>query len=127
MSLPEVACELKWLMLMTCGQRVRPFADLSWSLEGTSPWLRPLLRRKTSHAQPTRLQRMPPRKLLWSLPWSTTRRRPSLRSGGDVYWLGRTHRDRDRYRDTASSFSAKAFYVGEPKLTTGSMHLLCQD
>ena len=113
---------VKWLMLTICGQRVSPFADLFLSLEGASPLWRPLLWRKTSH----------PAYSSSAHAFTQAAVEPALehdkedaqsQSGGDIYWLGRVHRDRDRYRDTASSFSAKAFYVGKPKLTTGSMHL----
>ena len=113
-------------MLLTCGQRVSPFADLSLSLEGASPWRTPFSRRKTSHpAYSSSAHAFTQAAVEPAL--EHDKEETQSQSGGDVYWLGRVHRERDRYRDTASSFSAKAFYVGEPTLSTGSMHLLCQE
>ena len=112
-------------MLMTCGQRLSPFADLSLSLEGASCWRIPLSRRNSSYpAYSSSAHAFTQAAVEPAVEHDKEETQPQ--SGGDIYWLGRVHRDRDRYRDTASSFSAKAFYVGEPKLTTGSMHLLRQ-
>ena len=112
-------------MLMTCDQRVSPFADLLLPREGASPWWRPLSRRKTSYpAYSSSAHAFTQAAVEPACEHDKEETQPE--SGGDIYWLGRVHRDRDRYRETASSFSAKAFYVGEPKLTTCSTHLLCQ-